>query len=178
MTDLDYTDITDEAFGNTKNPYPVEIAPPSSPLDAFRAELARDVSLEPIILRVGARDGVTVTYDTSISHETLELWRKRATKRVGHGAKATQEMDALHLALTVLSSQARSIEMRGVEMTDNSGDSMLFYSPDLLQMLNASDPRDCIRKFYGVDGHIILAADAVVDAAGFGPGNDDEVDPT
>lgn len=147
----------------------------SSPLEALRATLRKEVERDPITLVVPSRNGVAIRFDTNIDADALEAWRRKSRKR--DRRSGTEVIDPIKLACTVIGNQAREITMGGDAVTDG-GEPVLFYSPVLHEMVGASNTLEAVRMMFGVDGHLLDAADRVVEAAGYGDEVEEAPDPT
>lgn len=158
-----------------------DLAPvaPASPLDALRAELATDVSVEEVTLDVPRRPGWAVRYRCDITGEERGAWITRATTKAAKGDKPAV-IDELRLSGLALANKAIAIIHNGEEVTDD-GRPVTFASQVLLDMVGAARAADVPRRLYGLDGHVIAAARTVFDKSGFGddlPESDDDEDPT
>lgn len=161
---------------------PVDLyAPPTeqdrgpSPLEALAQALQRPVTHKNVELRVPSRPGVTVFYSTELSQEQRKSWQNRATKK-SRRPDRPDETDEMLFTCLVLANQCRGIAFGGTAAHDENDEPLTFAMPKLWQMVNATDPQDCIRKLYANDAHVLTSGGEVLLAAGF----DDEVqaDPT
>lgn len=154
----------DEAFG----------IPPEAPrsiLDDLKADLKKSVKREPKVLSVPLRDGISIEYSTALDGEVLAGWRIRCTPRKG----GLDKFDDLKFSCLVLANQAQDVIRRGVST------GLSFRDRELLDMLEAfGGAVDGVRKMYGSDGHVLIAASEVLEACGYGEdtGSDDDEDPT
>ena len=143
-------------------------------LDALRNELKREVRSKPVTLSVPSRDEMTVTFNTNIEAGTLQMWRKQSQNK-----SMTDNFDGLKFACIVVANQATTIFYKGVQAIDSEGDDLNFRNPNFLEMLGANKAVEGVRKLYGVDGHIFIAADEILRAAGYdSEGSDQQTDPT
>lgn len=166
----------------TAGPEDIEVEPvggptglAASPLEQLRGALNKQVEREPITLVVPARRGVTIRFDANIDAEALEAWRKKCRKR--DRRTGTDVVDPIKLACTVLGNQASEIQMNGQPVT-NDGEPVLFYSPTLHDMVGAHSTLEAVKLLFGVDGHLLDAADRVIAAAGYGDEVEEAPDPT
>lgn len=151
---------------------------PSNGLDAIRAELAAEVTPDELPLDVPTRDGYIVRYRCDVNNDELTAWRKKATIKAAKGDKPAQ-YDEAKVAAIILANKAVAIVARGVELT-NEGEPMTFGTPAFWDLVGKASSTEAVRHFYGLDGHVIAAANMVLDASGFGGELlvDDETDPT
>jgi hypothetical protein len=143
-------------------------------LDALRNELQREVRNEPIYLAVPGRPGMVINFDTNIEAGTLNMWRKQCQNK-----SMTDNFDGLKFASIVVANQAREIKFKNEIIIDETGELMNFRNPKFLDMLDALKAVEGVRKLYGIDGHIFLAAEEIIRAAGYdSEGTDQQADPT
>lgn len=154
-----------------------DLRPPAagegSLLEGLRAELTAELDdeLEPI--EVPERPGWSVVYSKGITNEALKSWRKRA--------KEGKDVNELRLACIVLGNQCRRLIRNGVTITAGSPEPVTFRDAEFHALYGVDSARDAIRAFYGLDGHVLMAATRVVEAAGYGAELDDAdevADPT
>ena len=102
------------------------------------------------------------------------MWRKQSQNK-----SMTDNFDGLKFACIVVANQATTIFYKGVQAIDSEGDDLNFRNPNFLEMLGANKAVEGVRKLYGVDGHIFIAADEILRAAGYdSEGSDQQTDPT
>ena len=133
-----------------------------SPLDALVAELTAEVedAVEPTRLDVPGRDGIVMLYRKNITGPELERWRKQA--------KSGKGVDAVRLSALALVHASIGMVRRGEEMFDDAGDPITFRSRFLIDLYAAPSAVETVRKLYVLDGRLMAAANAVLEAAGFG----------
>lgn len=171
MRAIDLTD-PDGLDEGPETPSPVS---GTSPLEALRATLRKEVERDPIVLVIPSRNGVSVKFDANIDADMLNAWRKKCQKR--DRRTGMDVPDPVKLACTILGNQAREIRMEGQPVRVD-GEPVLFYSPELHEMVGAHSTLEAVRMLFGVDGHLLDAADRVVDAAGYGDEVEEAPDPT
>lgn len=143
-------------------------------LDELRAELATPVEDATITLPVANRPGYSVRFAASLDYENeLVKWRKQATTKGRRGNPDT--VNEFRLAGIVLGHKCQVILRHGDEL-ELDGEPLTFRHPALQELTGTSRAVDCIRAFYGSDGHVIDAADAIVARAGYGGTGAEEVD--
>lgn len=130
-------------------------------LDEVAAELRQPVEDDPLELEVPARDGWSASYSRDLDAHALARWRKASTDR-----KAVDGIDTLALAQRILANQQVTIVRRGVEL-DDDGHPMTVRSRAFLDLIDATSPLEAVRKLYGRDGHVMAAANEVLNAAGY-----------
>jgi hypothetical protein len=139
-------------------------------LEDLAAELTAELEdeLEPI--EVPERPGWSVVYSKAITNDNIKAWRKRA--------KDGKNVDELRLACIILGNQCRRLVRNGVTITAGE-EAVTFASPAFHGLYGVGTARDAIRAFYGRDGHVLMAANRVVEAAGYGAELEDvDEDPT
>lgn len=149
----------------------IEEFDPATVMDDLRAELAQDVSVEPIALNVPNRPNFNVVFQPFIDFDKLKKW----TKACKEGRKPDAPVDQLKLCCIVLAETCVGLQYkpRGAkeyrEMLDE-GDPLTFKSKKLSTMLGVvmGGYQGTIAKMYGSDGHILYVAKIVLDAAGYG----------
>lgn len=151
---------------------------PATSLDALRAELAAEVTPDELVLDVPTRDGYAVRFRCDVSNDELTAWRKRATIRAAKADKPAI-YDEAKVAAIIVANQVDAIIAHGEELTDG-GEPMTFASAAFLDLVGKSSATEAVRHFYGLDGHVIAAANMVLDRSGFGNelAEDDDADPT
>jgi hypothetical protein len=145
-------------------------------LAALEAEIAKEVSGEPVTLAVGStRPGWSVRYAVGMTYDQLQAWTKRCRDRNALGG-----LNRLKLGALILANQCEAILKEGkrvaVDGEGVSGD-ITFANPDFRRLLGAGTSSDAVLKFYASDGMVLAHAQEVVVAAGF-EAEVDRVDPT
>lgn len=140
-------------------------------LDKLRGELSKKVRRPDIYLEVPERKEMAIRYSPNMTQQQVRAWRRNA------GEDTKKGMDATVFACLVLANTCTGILIDNELVTDDSGDSLVFGSDDIMAMVEADRVQDCIRAIYVVEPHIEATALAVMEAAGF---NDsvEQVDPT
>jgi hypothetical protein len=169
LVDDDTSDADDaEVFGGTVT------AENTSVLQSLEAELKRVIKSEPIILNIPSRPNMSVRYDTTIEAGVLQMWRKQSQNK-----SMTDGFDGLKFSCIVLANKAEGVLYDGVEATLDDGRPLNFKEPRFLSMLGAIKAVEAVRKLYAIDGHIFVAADEILRAAGYDTeGQDQQMDPT
>ena len=143
-------------------------------LAALEAELKRDVHLSDLVLNVPERKGMTIRFDVNIDAATVNKWRAMCKNK-----SMTDEFDGLKFSCMVVANKAEAVLYDGEEALLPTGDALNFKEPAFLDMLGVPKALDGVRKLYGVDGHIFVAADAILSAAGYdSDSQDQQADPT
>ena len=143
-------------------------------LKSLKEELAQEVRSEPIVLAIPSREGMSMKYDTNIEAGTVQMWRKMSQNK-----SMLDNFDGLRFACLVLARQAEELIFRGKAMDSEDGEPINFKNPKFLEMLDAPKAVEGVRKLYGVDGHIFIAANQVLTAAGYdSDGQEQMEDPT
>lgn len=142
-------------------------------LDSLRSELKKEIRNQPVTLSVPSRDGMSVVYDTNIEANNLQAWRKACADK-----KMPDNFDGLRFSCIILANQAKQILFKGKVATDEDDKELNFRNVKFLEMLDAGRAVDGVRKLYGIDGHIFIAADTILRAAGYDSESQDPTDPT
>lgn len=143
-------------------------------LDELRVELKRVVKNPPVVLQVPSRADMYIKYDTNIEAKMLQAWRKACRDK-----SLPDNFDSLKFATVVMANQAMEITFKGEIIVDESGELLTFRNQKFVDMLDSLGSIDAVRKLYGVDGHIFIAADEILRAAGYdSEGQEQQTDPT
>lgn len=143
-------------------------------LAALKEELQREVRLDPITLNVPSRPGMSIRFDTNVESGTIQMWRKQAQNK-----SMQDNFDGLKFSSLVVANKAEAVLFNGVVAMTETGDELNFKNPDLLTMLGANRALEAVRKLYGLDGSIFVAADEILKAAGYDQeGSEQQTDPT
>ena len=143
-------------------------------LASLKEELKRVVKNEPVSLQVPGRPDMTIKFDANIEAATLQNWRKACKNKA-----MPDQFDGLKFACIIIANQADEIHYKGEIAVDTKGENLNFKSPNFIEMLGADRAVDAVRKLYGVDGHIFIAADEILRAAGYdSEGQEQQEDPT
>lgn len=149
-------------------------ASPQSVLEAIKEELKKTIKTPPIVLNVPERPGMTIRFDTTIESGTIQMWRKQCRNK-----SMPDEFDSLKFSCIILANKAEAVLYDGVAATFDDGEYLNFKEPRFLDMLGVPKALEGVRRLYGVDGHIFVAADEVLRAAGYDADSEDQTaDPT
>ena len=89
------------------------------------------------------------------------------------------QFDGLKFSCIVIANQAEEVYYKGEVAVDTKGEYLNFKNPNFIEMLGAERAVDAVRKLYGVDGHIFIAADEILRGAGYdSEGQEQQEDPT
>ena len=144
----------------------------STTLDRLREKLSKKVERPPIYIEVPERPGLSVRVTPNISQHQMRSWRKNS----GEGTKPG--FDPTKFACYVIGHTTTGIMVGDEEVFSESGNSLSFASPEILEMTETTRPLpDCIQAFFGLDPHVEAAALAIMEAAGYGD-DVEMVDPT
>lgn len=143
-------------------------------LDELRVELKRVVKSPPVVLQVPSRADMYIKYDTNIEAKMLQSWRKACRDK-----SLPDNFDSLKFSTIVMANQAIEIKFKGETIVDDTGELLTFRNQKFIDMLDAVGSIDAVRRLYGVDGHIFIAADEILRAAGYdSEGQEQQTDPT
>lgn len=167
MADDDIFDVT----GTDSNEPVVE----RTILDALQNELRQVVRNEPITLVVPTRPHISLVFETNIDSTKLQLWRK-----VSQDKSMPDNFDGVKFSSIVIANQCTHVMYDGKIATSEDGKDLNFRENAFLDMLGSKRAVPAVRKLYGVDGHIFIAADAILRAAGYDSDEQDSqnADPT
>jgi len=142
---------------------------PDSMYDLIRTQLAKPAGLEPLVLPVTTRPGVSLKFDVALDVDLFQAWVKRATNR------RTKQTSARHLANTVLSNLHRGTLMNGKEVFTPSGDPLVIPMDEFAQLVGNTigGVGQTITKLYGSDGFVLQHMRKILDAAGLGDEEED-----
>ncbi|HEX5782391.1 MAG TPA: hypothetical protein VFX80_10735, partial [Solirubrobacteraceae bacterium] len=138
-------------------------AAPASPLEELRQEIKREVHGDPIVLEVPGRAGWSVRYRADVELPQLAAWRKKAADRA-----MPEGLDELKLCLTILANQCDALLKDGREVEDDDGQLVTFASAAFLELTGAGRAVEAVRRWYVIDGHVVAAAQEVMNASGYG----------
>lgn len=154
--------MSGEAAAERRPLEPVAAAP-ASPLEELRQEIKREVTGEPVTLEVPGRAGWTVRYRADVEMPKLAAWRKKSADR-----SMPDGIDELKLCLTILADQCEALLKDGREVEDDDGGLLTFATPAFLELIGVGRSVEAVRKWYGVDGRVVAAAQEVMNASGYG----------
>lgn len=131
-------------------------------LERLRGVVSKKVERSVVLLPVPERPGVSLKVSPNISQSQMKNWRKNA------GEDSRNGLDATKFACLVIGHTTVGIYMDDDEVFDDSGNSMTFAHPQILEMTETTRPvPDAVRALFGVDPHVESAALAILDAAGY-----------
>ena len=154
MTDSDIFDMTGPG-----SDAPIE---ERTVLDSLQNELSRVIANDPITLLVPNRSAVSLQFDTNIDSAKLQLWRKASSDK-----SMPDNFDGVKFSSIVIANQCLHVLHDGKIVTDEDGEDLNFRNEKFLAMLGSKRAVPAVRKLYGADGHIFIAADAILRAAGY-----------
>lgn len=172
MTDFNMVpDDEDVELLVDKDDNPVE----STILDSLKNELKRVVKNEPLTLAVPSRPGMSLVFDTNVEAAQLQHWRKACNDK-----SMPDKFDGLKFSAIIIANQATQVLYKNEIAIDKDGKDLNFRNPNFTAMLGNDRASAAVRKLYGVDGHIFIAANQILSAAGYDDGEQDSsgVDPT
>lgn len=151
-----------------------DLAPPqasevSSPLESLVSQLedalTADVSFEPITLRIDKRPALSVRYSTELDDDKISAFRKRAEDK-----KAPQGFNTLRFCSLIVANQCQALLVNDQEALDEVGQNLTFGHARIRKLYGGLSQRasDVARKAIGSDPHVMVHANAILDAAGFG----------
>lgn len=143
-----------------------------TPFDYLKDAFDKEVRTEPITLEIPNRPGVWIEFDTNITSEQFEMWRKQATvgnRRRGQDA----DMDNTKFAALVIFNKASIFKIDGQEVyLDANGERPLnFFEQTEIRNLtrtNSTTNTELVRAVYQNDAHVLAAGGQIIEAAGYG----------
>ena len=182
MTEQNHDYSVAQTSGGTMSPQTVAPEHPTgdlqvkTPYDYLKAAFEKEVQTEPITLEVPNRPGVYIEFDTNISSEQIDMWRKMATvgnrrQRRGGGEP---EMDTVKFMALVVYNKATVflIDRQEVYVDPPTNQKPLnFFEQDALRALtnsNATSDSELVRAVYKNDAHVLAAGGQITEAAGYG----------
>ena len=142
-----------------------------TPLSALKERLSTKVRRPELLLEVPERPGVFLIIDPNISaKEELKAWRTEA----GDGKK--QGMDMALFATIVIARKTVGIVIDEEEQFDENNFPVTFATPAIRDFLNVDGVDEeffrpypqAVKAMYGLDPHVQSAAEAILEAAGYG----------
>jgi hypothetical protein len=143
-------------------------------LKSLEAEFKRKITSEPLVLMIPSRPGMALKFDTNIESGTVQGWRKQSQNK-----SMADGFDGMKFSCLVIANKAEELIADGKVVVDDKGEVANFKNQNLLTMLGAKKATEAVRTLYGIDGHIFVAADEILRAAGYDQeGQDQSADPT
>lgn len=146
-----------------------------TPLDYLKESFEKEIRNEPIELEVPKRPGVSIEFDTNISSELIDLWRKQATvsnRRQRRGGEG--EMDQFKFMALVIISQATIFSISGQDVyldPPQNTKPLNFRERETIAQIvgsNAITDVELVRDTYKNDAHVISVGAQIIEAAGYG----------
>lgn len=146
-----------------------------TPYDYMREAFEKEIANEPITLEVPNRPGVYIEYDTNITSEQIEMWRKQAT--IGNRRQrrsGDQEVDSVKFMALVVFNKATIFLVDGQEVyldPPTNSKPMNFFEQEALRQLantNATTDTELVRAVFKNDAHVLAAGGQITEAAGYG----------
>lgn len=147
-----------------------------TPYDYLKDAFEKEVRTEPIALEVPNRPGIYIEFDTNITSEQIDMWRKQATvgnRRQRRGG-AEPEMDTVKFMALVVFHKATIFLVDGQEVyldPPTNTKPLNFYEQDAIRMIaksNATSDSELVRAVYKNDAHVLAAGGQITEAAGYG----------
>lgn len=143
-----------------------------TPFDYLRDVFAKEVENDPITLEVPNRPGVYIEFDTNITSEQFEMWRKQATvnsRRRG----ADAEVDNVKFSALVIFNKATIFKVDGqpVYLDNEQTKPLNFFEQTEIRKLvqqSLTTNTELVKAVYANDAHVLAAGQQIVMAAGYG----------
>ena len=147
-----------------------------TPYDYLREAFEKEIRTEPITLEVPNRPGIHIEFDTNITSEQIDMWRKQATigNRRARRSGGEPEMDTVKfMALVVFNKAAIFLVDRQEVYLDPPANKkpLNFFEQESLRILtnvNATSDTELVRAVYRNDAHVLAAGGQITEAAGYG----------
>lgn len=145
-----------------------------TPYDYLKETFQREVENDPVTLEIPKRPGIYIEFDTNITSEQVEMWRKQATvgNRRSRRGGGEQEIDSVKFAALVVFHKANVFVVDGEEVLLPPGNKPLnFFEQTALKTIlntNAVTDTELVRAVYANDAHVMAAGSQVVEEAGYG----------
>lgn len=167
MADFDTIPTDDETFA-------VEPQTDNSNFAALEKELKRVIRNDLITLSVPSRPGMSLVFDPNIEANRLQAWRKACRDK-----SMPDNFDSAKFSYVILANQCKNVIWQGETITDEDGKDLNFRNPNFLRMLGAMQATAAVKMLYANDGHVFIATDEVLRAAGYdSEGQEQQADPT
>lgn len=143
-------------------------------LKSLESELKRKISIPPVTLMIPSRPGMALRFDVNIESGTIQGWRKQCQNK-----SMADNFDGLKFSCLVIANKAECLISDGHPVVDDKGEDVNFKNPNFLDTLGVTKATEGVRKLYGIDGHVFVAADEILRAAGYdSESQDQQTDPT
>ena len=144
-------------------------------LDEIRAELEKPLPEQTIKVKVPRRPQYSVTFDTRLPWDKVKLFNRLAK----HGDK----IDELQVMVSMMCDLCECIEREGKGIvTEIDGTPLIFSSPTFVDLMQAANPYEALRKFFDRDADFMAAARTIEQACGYSAGllptEEQALDPT
>lgn len=146
----------------------------TTPLDLLRAQYEKEIEREPVEFPIPLREGVSVEYDTNISSDDIEFWRKAATTSNRRGRRSGEaEADSFKMAALVIFHKAKIFRVDGKDVYIDREETkpLNFYEGDALRGViqsHAISNVELVRAAFGNDAHVMSVGGQIIEAAGYG----------
>ena len=146
-----------------------------TPYDYMREAFEKEIANEPITLEVPNRPGVYIEYDTNITSEQIEMWRKQAT--IGNRRQrrsGDQDVDSVKFMALVVFNKATIFLINGQEVyldPPKNDKALNFFEQEALRQIantNATTDTELVRAVFKNDAHVLAAGGQITEAAGYG----------
>ena len=143
-----------------------------TPYDYLKEAFAKEVESEPITLEVKNRPGIYIEFNTNITSEEFDMWRKQAT--VGNRRRNQDaEVDSTKFSALVIFHKAIVFKVDGedVYLDEAQTKPLNFYEQSEIRNLinrNITTNTELVRAVYGNDAHVLSTGQQIIEAAGYG----------
>lgn len=136
--------------------------------ETLRAELAADVDIPDRTWDVDTRPGYSARFRVDLEDREFQRLRRACRMKGKRNVQTGEyEVDELKLSRLVLATYNTGLFRNGTLIEDDNGDPMVFRSPEFLAIFGSTTAGDAVGKFYGIDGGVISAGRALIQASGW-----------
>lgn len=142
-------------------------------LERLRGVLSKRIERPNRRIEVPERPEIELIFSPNVTQSQFKQW----TKLAGEGTKK-DGADSFVFACIVIAQTMRGLVIEGEEVLDENDYPITFASSVLKNMLDYQKQYpDGVKALFGVDAHVLAAASAILDAAGYGDTVETSEDP-
>lgn len=148
-----------------------------TPYDYLKEAFEKEIANDPVTLEVPNRPGIYIEFDTNITSEQMDLWRKQASlgnRRQRRQGGGEPEIDSVKFASLVVLNKATHFVINGdyvyLDPPQNRQPLNFFEQAALKQIVgtNATTDTELVRDVYRNDAHVLSAGGQIIEEAGYG----------
>lgn len=162
------TDFAFDATGRVEDPDIDDVAPGGQGFTSDLEELAALVQQDPELadtteLEIPGRAGYSVRYRTTVEHEELKRWQRKARSRHSGG----DSVDEMRVATLIVVNTCQAICKAG-EPLELDGKPITFATKAFQDSIGVQQAGQAVKALFVLDSSILAHAEAILDEAGFG----------